>query len=268
MKSVIKRNNVKVKGNGKQPMLFAHGFGCDQNMWRLVSPSFERDYQVILFDHVGGGHSDLSAYEPEKYSRLEGYADDIVEIVRELKLTDVIFVGHSVAAMMGIMAAHKAPELFSKLVLVGPSPFYINDGDYQGGFSRTQIEELLESLDNNHLGWSMAMAPVIMGNPDRADLGQELAESFCSTDPVIAKQFARTTFLTDAREVLSSINTPALILQCSNDIIAPTSVGEYVHAQLAGSEIVYMKATGHCPNLSAPEETILAIKNYLGNTSE
>ena len=261
--SVVKRNNVVLKGQGTSVMMFSHGFGCDQNMWRYVAPAFEDEYKLILFDHVGAGNSDLSAYEPEKYSHLDGYADDIIEIIKELQLKDIIFVGHSVSAVIGIIAYLKAPEFFKSLVLVGPSPSYINDGDYFGGFTRPQIEELLESLDNNHLGWSMAMAPVIMGNPERKELAEELTNSFCRTDPDIAKQFARATFLSDKREIISSVNIPALILQCSNDIIAPEPVGEYVHERIKGSKLVIMKATGHCPNLSAPEETIKAIKDFL-----
>jgi sigma-B regulation protein RsbQ len=261
--SVLKRNNVTVQGKGATPMLLAHGFGCDQNMWRLVVPAFSDDYKMVLFDHVGAGNSELSAYSPGKYSTLEGYAADMLEIARELELRDIVFVGHSVAAMMGILAARQAPDLFSKLVLVGPSPSYINDGDYIGGFEKDQIEELLESLETNHLGWSMTMAPVIMGNPGRKELGEELANSFCRTDPDIAKQFARTTFLSDTRDIITSVNIPTLILQCSHDVIAPQSVGEYLHARIPQSQLVIMKATGHCPNLSAPEETIAAIKAFL-----
>ncbi|MEO5990297.1 MAG: alpha/beta hydrolase [Ferruginibacter sp.] len=261
--SIISRNNVKITGNGSQVIMFAHGFGCDQNMWRYVIPSFEKDYKVVAFDHVGAGNSDLTAFVPSKYEKLEGYAEDIVEIAKELQLNNIIFVGHSVSALMGIIASQKAPELFKSLILVGPSPSYINDGDYVGGFTKPQIDELLESLDENHLGWSMTMAPVIMGNPDKAELTEELSNSFCRTDPAIAKHFARTTFLTDKREILSAVNIPCLILQCSNDVIAPETVGNYVHQQIKGSELVIMKATGHCPNLSAPEETIQEIKKFL-----
>ena len=261
--SVTKRNNVIIKGKGKQVMLFAHGFGCDQNMWRYVTPAFEDTYQIVLFDHVGAGASDLKAYSKAKYDTVEGYADDIIEIARELNLKEMIFVGHSVSALMGIIAAQKAPELFKSLILVGPSPSYINDGDYVGGFTRPQIDELLESLDQNHLGWSMTMAPVIMGNAERKELGEELANSFCRTDPDIAKHFARTTFLTDKRNILSTSTKPALILQCSNDVIAPIAVGEYMHRNMPDSKLVIMKATGHCPNLSAPEETIAAIRDFL-----
>jgi len=261
--SVLKRNNVTVQGKGTTPILFAHGFGCDQNMWRLVIPAFIDEYKIVLFDHVGAGNSELSAYDPEKYSLLDGYAADILEIVRELELRNIVFVGHSVAAMMGILAARQAPDLFSKLVLVGPSPCYINDGNYIGGFEKEQIEELLESLDTNHLGWSMTMAPVIMGNADRKELGEELANSFCRTDPAIARQFARTTFLSDTRDVIASVDIPTLILQCSQDVIAPQSVGEYLHERMPQSQLVIMKATGHCPNLSEPEETIAAVKAFL-----
>ena len=261
--NVLKRNNVTVTGQGASAMLFAHGFGCDQNMWRHVAPAFEDSHQCILFDHVGAGKSDLSAYSYKKYDSLDGYADDIVDIGRELGLRDAVFVGHSVSSMIGIIAAAKAPELFSKLVLVGPSPSYINDGDYIGGFTRAQIDELLESLDNNHMGWSMAMAPVIMGTPDRPDLSDELSNSFCRTDPDMAKHFARTTFLSDSRDILAATDIPTLILQCSNDVIAPESVGEYVHRHMPNSTLVVMAATGHCPNLSAPEETIAAIKAFV-----
>lgn len=260
---IVKRNNITVRGNGKQPIMFAHGFGCDQNMWRFVAPAFENGYQVILFDHVGAGGSDLSAYDPGKYDSLEGYAEDILDILHELDLQDVIFVGHSVSAIIGLIAATNEPESFAQLIMVGPSPSYINDGDYIGGFTRQQIDELLESLDNNHLGWSTTMAPVIMGNPDRKELGEELGNSFCRTDPAIAKHFARTTFLTDARAALQHNTTPALILQCSNDVIAPLEVGDYMHHQLPGSKLVVLKATGHCPNLSAPDEVISEIKKYL-----
>ncbi|MFZ2069920.1 MAG: alpha/beta hydrolase [Xanthobacteraceae bacterium] len=261
--SVLLRNNVNVRGQGNRTMVFAHGFGCDQNMWRYVTPAFENDFGVVLFDHVGAGGSDISAYSPEKYSTLDGYADDVIEICRELKLAEVIFVGHSVSAMIGVLAAIKAPELFEALVLVGPSPRYIEDGDYVGGFSAAQIEELLEFLDSNHMGWSAAMAPVIMANSDRPELSEELTNSFCRTDPEIAKHFARTTFMSDNRSDLAKVSTRSLVLQCSDDVIAPKSVGEYVHKHLKNSELVMMRATGHCPNLSAPDETIAAIRAFV-----
>jgi sigma-B regulation protein RsbQ len=244
-------------------MVFAHGYGCDQNMWRHVAPAFADDFKVVLFDQTGAGGSDLSAYDAEKYSTLSGYADDLIELCKELRLEAPVFVGHSVSAMIGILAALKEPGLFSKMVLIGPSPCYINDGDYVGGFSAEQIDELLEFLSQNHMGWSSAMAPAIMGNADRPELGEELAASFCRMEPSIAKQFARVTFLSDNRADLAELATPALILQCSEDIIAPACVGEYVHRALKGSTFVQLAATGHCPNLSAPGEVIAAIRAYV-----
>ncbi len=263
--NILERNNVIVKGKvgAETTLMFAHGYGCDQNMWRYVAPAFEDRFRVVLFDHVGAGGSDLGSYSATRHAELDGYADDVIEIVETLNLTNVVFVGHSVSSMIGIIAANKAPGLFSALILVGPSPSYINDGDYVGGFTRLQINELLDSLDANHMGWSVAMAPAIMGNPDRQELGEELAASFCRTDPAIAKAFARTTFLSDSRGALPLVKVPTLILQCSDDIIAPEEVGQYVHAHIPGSRLVIMEATGHCPNLSAPAETITAIEAFL-----
>ena len=262
--SALARNNVRVAGNGHgQPMVFAHGFGCDQHMWRYVTPAFEADHRVVLFDHVGAGGSDLSAYSPDRYSTLDGYASDLLEICHELDLTEVVFVGHSVSAMMGVLAAVREPDRFAKLVLVGPSPRYVDDGDYVGGFSREDIDELLESLDSNYLGWSQAMAPLFMGTPERPELGEELTNSFCRTDPDIARHFARVTFLSDNRADLGAVTVPTLVLQCSSDVVAPRPVGEFVHGAVPGSELVVLEATGHCPNLSAPEETIRAIKAFV-----
>lgn len=261
--SVATRNNVQVRGSGDKAMVFAHGFGCDQNMWRLVSPAFERDFKTVLFDHVGAGGSDLSAYDNKKYASLSGYADDLIEVIRGQNFAKVVFVGHSVSAMIGVLASIKAPELFDRLILVGPSARYIDDGGYVGGFSEKQIAELLEFLEDNHMGWSAAMAPAIMGNADRPELGEELTASFCRTDPEIAKAFARVTFTSDNRADLRKVTVPALILQCSEDIIAAREVGEYVHQNMPGSEIVMLHATGHCPNLSAPDEVISAIRAYV-----
>lgn len=261
--AAVQRHNVKMSGVGETPMVFAHGFGCDQNMWRFVAPAFEDDFKVVLFDHIGAGGSDLNAYDPVKYAALDGYADDIVTLCRELGVEGGVFVGHSVSAMIGIIAASRAPELFDRLILIGPSPRYIDDGDYTGGFSESQINELLDFLDSNHMGWSQAMAPVIVGNPDRPELAEELTNSFCSTDPEIAKRFARATFLSDNREDLAKVKARTLILQCFEDVIAPQAVGRYVHDRIPGSELVIMEATGHCPNLSAPEETVAAMKAFL-----
>jgi sigma-B regulation protein RsbQ len=256
-------NNVKVTGAGERFMVFAHGFGCDQNMWRYVAPAFEGRYRVVRFDHVGAGRSNLAAFDPRRYASLKGYADDVLDICDHLGVRGGVFVGHSVSAMIGILAAIERPEVFSRLVLVGPSPCYINRDGYHGGFEPADIEGLLETLDSNHLGWSRQMAPVIMGNPDRPELAQELGDSFCRTDPDIARHFARTTFTSDHRAELPRLSTPSLILQCADDVIAPTVVGEYVHAQLPGSTLVHLKATGHCPNMSAPQEVVAAIERYL-----
>jgi sigma-B regulation protein RsbQ len=261
--SATLRNNVRISGQGRRALLFAHGFGCDQNMWRYMAPAFEDSYRVVLFDHVGAGRSDLAAYDRAKYGTLDGYATDVLEICEELELQNLIFVGHSVSAMIGVLAAARAPDRFEALVLVGPSPRYIDDDGYVGGFSRQDIEELLTALDSNYLGWSAAMAPAIMGNQDRPELGTELANSFCRTDPAIAGHFARVTFLSDNRDDLSIVTVPTLILQCSDDIIAPAAVGDFIHSRIAGSELVTLEATGHCPNLSAPEETTAAVRAFL-----
>jgi sigma-B regulation protein RsbQ len=260
---VLGRNNVNVSGAGSRAMMFSHGFGCDQHMWSAVAHAFEPDFRVILFDHVGAGQSDLAAYDPDKYANLDGYANDVVEIGRTLELKNAVFVGHSVSAMIGALASLKAPGMFSDLVMVGPSPRYVDDGDYIGGFSHEQVEELLDFLGENHLGWSAAMAPAIMGNPNRPELGATLANSFCATDPEIARQFARTTFFADNRGDLPRLDTRTLVLQCRDDIIAPQCVGEYVHAQVPNSTYVLLDATGHCPNLSAPDEVTAAIRAFV-----
>jgi sigma-B regulation protein RsbQ len=261
---VLARNNVKVFGRGTRPMLFAHGFGCDQHMWRYVTPAFEDDYRIVLFDYVGSGKSDLSAYDAERYGTLDGYARDVLDVCRALDLRDVVFVGHSVSAMVGVMAANAEPERFSRLVLVGPSPRYLNEAPaYVGGFERSDIEGLLETMDKNYIGWANYLAPAIMKNPDRPELGEELTESFCSTDPVIARRFAEATFFADNRADLAHVRVPSLILQCSEDIIAPLEVGEYLHRELPGSTLRVMRATGHCPHMSAPDETIALMKEYL-----
>lgn len=244
-------------------MLFAHGFGCDQSMWRFVTPAFEEDHRLVLVDHVGSGDSDLSAYDPEKYGSLEGYADDIVEICRSLRISDGVLVAHSVGAMIGALAAIRAPEAIGALVMVSPSPRYIDDGDYHGGFTREDIEELLETMEHNYLGWSEQMAPVVMGAPDRPDLQGELTNSFCKTDPAIARHFARTTFLSDNREDLALVPVPTLVLQAADDALAPVSVGEFVADELPDGELVILDTVGHCPHMSAPDETIAAMRQFL-----
>ena len=261
---VISRNNVKVFGSGKQAMLFAHGFGCDQNMWRYLTPAFEKDYKIVLFDYVGAGRSDLKAYDPSRYSNLEGYAQDVLDVCEALELEHVIYVGHSVSSIVGILASIKRPGLFERLVMVGPSPCYINDPpDYVGGFDREDIVGLLDLMEKNYIGWANFLAPAVMKNPDRPDLTVELEESFCSTDPKIARRFAEATFFADNRGDLPKVNVPSLILQCSDDAIAPVEVGDYMHRHLTDSTLRVMKATGHCPHMSHPEETIRTIREYL-----
>lgn len=262
---VIRRNNVKVFGGGTQPMLFAHGFGCDQNMWRFLTPQFEGDYRIILMDYVGSGKSDLSAYDATRYGNLDGYAQDVLDVIHALDLRDVVFVGHSVSSMIGVLAANAEPDRFDRLVLIGPSPRYINDPPYVGGFERTDIEGLFEMMDHNFIGWANFLAPAIMKNSDRPELGAELTESFCSTDPVIARRFAEATFLADNRADLAQVSVPALLLQCSEDMVAPIEVGTYLHGEMKGSTLRQMKATGHCPQMSHPEETVALIKEYLGS---
>jgi sigma-B regulation protein RsbQ len=259
----ILRNNVLVVGHGEPTIVFSHGFGCDQTAWSDVAPAFEAETRVVLFDHVGCGGSDLSAYTTAKYASLDGYAQDLIDVAQALELKDAVFVGHSVAAMIGALAALQAPELFAKMVMICPSPRYIDDGDYVGGFSRADIDDLLQVLDSNFLGWSRSTAPIIMGNADRPELGEALSDSFCRSDPDIARAFARVTFLSDVRASLPLLAVPTLILQTQADMIAPVEVGRYLQATLPDSELVVMEATGHCPHMSAPDETVAAIKRFL-----
>ncbi|MET0812819.1 MAG: alpha/beta hydrolase [Microbacterium sp.] len=262
--AVLRRNNVVVTGDADaRTIVFAHGFGCSQEAWRRVAPSFAHDHRVVLFDHVGAGGSDLSAYDRGKYDSLHGYAGDVLEILEALDARDVVFVGHSVSAMIGVLAANRAPERFGRLVLVGPSPRYVDDGDYRGGFSRSDIDGLLDAIDANYLGWSAQIAPAIMGNPDRPALGEELTESFCRIDPAIARHFASVTFLSDNRRDLAEVTVPTLVLQCSDDMIAPRQVGEYVHATVPGSELRMLSTSGHIPNLSGADELAAEIRRGL-----
>ena len=245
-------------------MVFAHGFGCDQTMWRFVTPAFEEDFRIVLFDYVGCGKSDWSACDPGRYGTLHGYAADLVEILEAADLRDAIFVGHSVSAMIGLLASLRAPGRISRAVLVGPSPSYIDDGDYVGGFKRPDIEGLLDLMDKNYLGWASFLAPMVVKSPAHPELVQELRDSFCAMDPRLARAFARATFLSDNRADLAKVTVPSLILQCSDDSIAPMAVGNYVHHELRGSTLRVLEATGHAPHMSHPSETIRAMKEYLG----
>lgn len=263
MNNILKRNNVTIQGKGSKTMLMAHGFGCDQNMWRFITPAFENDYQLVLFDYVGAGKSDKTYYNPERYAALEGYAKDIIEICDTLQLKDTIFVGHSVGCMIGALACIARPDLFSSLVMVGPSPCYINKENYVGGFEQKDIEQLLETMEKNYIGWSNFLAPKIVANEDQPELSAELTASFCATDPVIAHEFATVTFMSDNRSDVAKIKKPTLILQCTEDIIAPIQVGHYLNENINGSVLKIMKATGHCPHMSAPNETINLMRQFL-----
>jgi sigma-B regulation protein RsbQ len=261
---IVQRNNVTVGGDvAGRPMLFAHGFGCSQAMWRHVAPEFA-DHRTVLLDYVGAGGSDLDYYDAGKYDSLHGYVDDVLEVIETLGLSDVVFVGHSVSSMVGVLAAVRRPDLIGALVLVGPSPRYVNDGEYVGGFEQADIDGLLDSLEANYRGWSSTMAPAIIGNPERPELGEELTDSFCSVDPEIARQFARVTFLSDNRADLEAVRVPTLILQSSDDMIAPLQVGQFVHRSIAGSTLTLLDSTGHLPHLADPGEVSRAIRTFVG----
>jgi sigma-B regulation protein RsbQ len=261
--SMLARNNVRIMGQGQQSVVFAHGYGCDQNVWRLMAPAFLDHYRVVLFDHVGSGGSDLAAYDRERYATLRGYAEDVLDLCDAVCADAPVYVGHSVGAMIGALAAAKRPGCFSRMVMVAPSPCHLNDGEYQGGFERSDIDELLLFLDRNRLGWARLMATTIMGNPERPELAADLADSFCRTDPAVARQFARVSFLSDHRAVLPAVATETLLLRCTLDAVAPETVGRYMEAKLPRAQLVQLAATGHCPHLSAPAETASAVLSWL-----
>lgn len=264
MNEVAARNNVKVFGEGERTLLFAHGFGCDQSMWRFIVPAFEGRYKIVLFDYVGSGRSDLGAYRGDKYRTLRGYVQDVLDIIDSCNLGKIVFVGHSVSSMIGMLASIERPECFERLVMIGPSPCYLNEpGRYNGGFDKSDIAELLRMMEMNFAGWASYMAPIAMNNPERPALSQELERSFAATDPAIARAFAEATFYSDHREDLAKATVPALILQCSDDSIVPVEVGEYLHRHLRRSTLRFMAAKGHYPHISHPEETISLIQEYL-----
>jgi sigma-B regulation protein RsbQ len=264
--SVEQRNNVHVHSDGPVTLLFAHGFGCDQSMWRFLSPSFHDRFRVVTFDSVGSGGSDLNAYDRRKYASLHGYADDVLEIVDEFSAGPVVFVGHSVSAIVGLLATIKAPDKFAAQIMVGPSPCYINDGDYVGGFTRDDIADILVTMEGNYLGWSSNMAPAIMGVPEQPQLRTELTDSFCRNDPEIARHFAEATFLSDHRADVPKSRTPALILQCSDDLIAPLQVGQFMHRNMPGSVLRIINNVGHCPHMSAATASYEAMDHFIAQT--
>ena len=263
---VIARNNVQISGPDDAPVLvFAHGFGCDQTMYSRILPYFEGRYRIVLFDHVGSGRSSLDEYDAVKYATLDQYVDDLIELCHALKLTDVTLIAHSFSALLAIAAGVTSPEIFRELVLLAPTPSYIDDPDtgYEGGFSRADIDGLMESLDDNHLAWAAMMAPVVMKNPEVPQLTDELEESFCRVDPRVMRTFARVAFLSDVRPLLSQVEVPTLIVQCTNDSLAPLHVGEYMEAHMPRATVVVLEAEGHVPQVSAPEETSRAILQFL-----
>ncbi|HSJ66411.1 MAG TPA: alpha/beta hydrolase [Anditalea sp.] len=265
VKDIKVRNNINRLGSGNQTIMFAHGYGCDQNMWRFITPAFEAAYDIILFDHVGSGRSDEKEYRFDKYNTLKGYVDDIIEVCEDLGLKDIIFVGHSVSSMIGALASAYRPDLFKQLIMIGPSPCYINDEDYYGGFSQQDIDELIDTLESNYLGWSSYITPVIVGNPEKPEFAEELKNSFCRMNPAIAKHFAKVTFLGDNRQDLPNVSTPSLIIQCHPDVIAPVKVGQYVSGKVQNGSYLQLEVTGHCPHLTAPQQTIEALKSYIEN---
>lgn len=263
MQPIKYRNNVTILGKGKQTIVFGHGLGCDQTIWKYITPPFEEKYQIVLFDYVGSGNSDLSAYESDRYKDLNGYAMDLLEIIEALALKDVIFIGHSVSSMIGTLASIQQPEVFKCLIMIAPSPRYINDINYIGGFNEEDVKELLTMMEMNFVGWASVTAPLAMNNPQNPKLGQDLQSRFCSGDPIITREFAQATFLSDHRNDLSQISVPTLIIQCSEDSMVPKEVGEYLHQHIQNSTLLLTEAKGHYPQLSDPTETVAIIQNYL-----
>ncbi|MCC3158727.1 alpha/beta hydrolase [Hymenobacter sp. 15J16-1T3B] len=261
--SALKRNNVHVAGRGQQALLFVNGFGCDQTIWRYILPALAEHFRLVLFDHVGAGLSDAKAYDPLKYASLQGYAQDVLDICQELDLSDVTLVGHSVGGMIGALAAIREPDRFARLLLLCPSPYYLNEADYHGGFDRADIDNMLGFMERDFVEWADSFAPLIMGNPDRPTLSAELIHSFCQNDPAIAKQFARVTFLSDNRPDLVQLRTPCLLVQCAEDLIAPLEVGDYLRETIPQATLVTLPVSGHCPHVSAPRETLAALEAYM-----
>ncbi|MGG0642661.1 alpha/beta hydrolase [Sporosarcina gallistercoris] len=264
MKSIQQRNHVKIIGQGEQTIMLAHGFGCDQSMWQYIAPALAEQYRVVLFDYVGAGNSDISSYQTEKYSTAHGYKQDILEIIDELGLKEIHFVGHSVSSMIGMLAAIERPECFKKFVMIGPSPCYINEPNgYVGGFEKSDIADLLTMMEMNFTGWASYLAPIVTDPTKNPQVTKHVEASFVSTDPQIAREFAEMTFLSDHRDRLASMSIPTLVIQCSDDSIVPIEVGEYLNAHLPSSTLRIMEVKGHYPHISQPEETLKLIQEFL-----
>lgn len=265
--SVIEQNNVTQSGIDNGPaMIFVHGFGCDQSMWREVAPKFAEGHRVITYDLTGMGQSDLSAYDPHRYGDLRAHAEDLRGIVDALRLDEVVLVGHSVGATIALLAAIEVPEKISRLVLISPSPCFVDDAvsSYRGGFSREDLEGLIAFLDENHMGWSAQMAPTIVGQPEGAVATDELTQSFCRTDPKIAQHFARVTFLSDERKAFEHATRPSLILHCKHDALVPMEVAEWMKDRTPMVTLELLDATGHCPHMTVPHDVVAAMQTYLG----
>lgn len=260
---ILKRNNVRVTGHGEKTLVFGHGFGCDQQVWNNTIVKFEANYRVVTFDYVGSGNSDKSAYSQERYSTLEGYKQDLLEVCAALELEGLIFIGHSVSSMIGLLASIEQPKLMEKMIMIGPSPYYMNEPGYNGGFEQSDIDELLDMMEINYKEWAKYLAPVVMQNEERPQLAEDFEELLCSNDPMIARQFANVTFTSDLRDHLDKVTVPTLILQPKFDAIVPVEIGAYIHEKIAGSKLVMMEAVGHNPHLSDVEETVTCIKRYL-----
>lgn len=264
LNEIRKRNNVKITGKGDKTLVLAHGFGCDQNMWRFIIPALEQHFTLVLFDYVGSGNSDVSKYNKQRYSILDGYAKDVLEICAALELTDITFIGHSVSGTIGALAAIEQPELFTQLVMVCPSPCFLNlPPDYFGGFEKQDLHELLNLMDKNYIGWANYLAPLVMGSSHPDEFIAELSGSFCSTDPLIAKTFAEATFLSDYRFILEHIKQPTLILQSENDALAAPSVGEFVANEISNATLKVISAHGHCIHMTHPETVSRLIFDFV-----
>jgi len=260
---IARRHNARISGAGQTTLLFAHGFGCDQTVWREVTAAFEDRYRIVVFDHAGAGACDSSAYDDFRHSSLMGYAEDVLALGRELQAERLVLIGHSVSAMIGALAAIRQPDLFDLMVMIGPSACYLNDGAYRGGFDGPELEEFLALLETNFQGWGTALALLAMGNSDRPELADGLRDRICRTDPATAGVFARLTFFTDLRAEITRVTTPTVILECQDDPIAPDTATGFVHQAIPGSRLIRMAATGHCPHLSHPGEVVATLRDIL-----
>ncbi len=262
----LRKNNVSISGSGSKTLVFVHGYGCDQSMWRFVAPQFELSHRVVLYDLTGMGQSDLSEYDFKAYRTLQRHADDLTAILEDLEVSDGVLIGHSVGATIACLAALKCPERISALALVAPSPSFMNDAAYTGGFDREALEGLVNLMDENFLGWTSRVTPTIAGEDRAGETAAELTQSFCRTDPAIAKHFGRITFLADHRADMKRVEAPAAIIQCTDDALAPVDVGVWLSENMKRGTLKFIEATGHCPHMTEPAKTTEAIREFLAVT--